>query len=79
MSSNLGVIAPAGVHNPQYVAFCRVMTHSTKCKQRIGRIMRMGPVFGYDVGTVSTGCPVLFVIFLYYKSGVYFEILSVVW
>jgi len=31
-SSNLGVIAPAGVRSPQNLAFRRVMTHNAKRK-----------------------------------------------
>jgi len=33
LSSNLGVIAPAGVRNPQNVAFYRAMTRNAKRKQ----------------------------------------------
>jgi len=32
-SSNVGVTAPTGVHNPKNMTFCSVVTHDAKRKQ----------------------------------------------
>ena len=67
--SNLGVIAPAVVRNPQklwrFAESRRTTQNENKAtragEQRIGRSVRIAPACGYDVGKISAGCLVVVV------------------
>jgi len=69
-SSNFGVIAPAGVRNPQkcgvllsHDAWHKMQTKPCgPAKHRIGRSVRIAPACGDDVGKISAGCLVYTVV-----------------